>query len=266
MAAPEARATWLARHGAREAGVDRRAARSRGTMLDWAQIRELHAAGWTIGAHTVTHSNVALIEPAEAEREIAESRDALAAAIGAPGPPLLLSEQRAGSTVLRRRRSPAHAAASRVPLRHHLAPGALRPGADPFLAAAARRVSPRLAPCPSWRRPSNGSDWRPERMCGIAGELRLTPGERASAERVRAMCDVMVHRGPTRSASTPMARSALGMRRLSIVDVAGGLQPLGNEDGSVQVVCNGEIYNAPALTPRAARRAGTGCAPAPTSR
>jgi asparagine synthase (glutamine-hydrolysing) len=85
-------------------------------------------------------------------------------------------------------------------------------------------------------------------MCGIAGELRLTAGERPSAERVRAMCDVMVHRGPDSFGEFAHGEAALGMRRLSINDVEGGRQPLGNEDGSVQVVCNGEIYNAPQLT------------------
>jgi asparagine synthase (glutamine-hydrolysing) len=84
-------------------------------------------------------------------------------------------------------------------------------------------------------------------MCGIAGELRLTPGERPSPERVRAMCDVMVHRGPDSFGEFTHGEVAFGMRRLAIVDVAGGQQPLGNEDGSVQVVCNGEIYNAPGL-------------------
>jgi asparagine synthase (glutamine-hydrolysing) len=84
-------------------------------------------------------------------------------------------------------------------------------------------------------------------MCGIAGELRLRLGGRASAERVRAMCDVMVHRGPDDFGGHVHGEVALGMRRLSIVDVAGGHQPLGNEDGTVQVVCNGEIYNSAAL-------------------
>jgi asparagine synthase (glutamine-hydrolysing) len=84
-------------------------------------------------------------------------------------------------------------------------------------------------------------------MCGIAGELRLRLGEQASAETVHAMCDVMVHRGPDDFGGLAHAEAALGMRRLSIVDVAGGKQPLGNEDGSIQVVCNGEIYNSPAL-------------------
>src|SRR5438876_968400 len=84
-------------------------------------------------------------------------------------------------------------------------------------------------------------------MCGIAGELRLALGERARADRVRAMCDVMVHRGPDDEGLLAHAEVALGMRRLSIVDVSGGQQPLSNEDGSVQVVCNGEIYNSAPL-------------------
>src|SRR3989454_7213696 len=84
-------------------------------------------------------------------------------------------------------------------------------------------------------------------MCGIAGELRLVLGERARADRVRTMCDVMVHRGPDDEGLLAHAEVALGMRRLSIVDVSGGRQPLGNEDGSVQVVCNGEIYNSAPL-------------------
>ncbi|MFN8545934.1 MAG: asparagine synthase (glutamine-hydrolyzing) [Candidatus Binatia bacterium] len=91
-------------------------------------------------------------------------------------------------------------------------------------------------------------------MCGIAGELRLEPGAPASAARVRAMCDVMVHRGPDDFGAFTADEVGLGMRRLSIVDLAGGHQPLGNEDGTVQVVCNGEIYNAPALREELAAR------------
>jgi asparagine synthase (glutamine-hydrolysing) len=94
-------------------------------------------------------------------------------------------------------------------------------------------------------------------MCGIAGELRLTLGERPSRERVRAMNDVMIHRGPDSFGEYQNAEVALGMRRLAINDVAGGQQPLGNEDGSVQVVCNGEIYNAPALTKELVARGHT---------
>jgi asparagine synthase (glutamine-hydrolysing) len=68
------------------------------------------------------------------------------------------------------------------------------------------------------------------------------------------MCDAMVHRGPDDFGGFTHGEVALGMRRLSIVDVAGGHQPLGNEDGSVQVVCNGEIYNSVALRDELVRR------------
>jgi asparagine synthase (glutamine-hydrolysing) len=61
------------------------------------------------------------------------------------------------------------------------------------------------------------------------------------------MCDVMVHRGPDSHGEFIGDEVALGMRRLSIVDVDGGRQPLYNEDGQIQVICNGEIYNSPAL-------------------
>lgn len=91
-------------------------------------------------------------------------------------------------------------------------------------------------------------------MCGIAGELRTTVGEPASLERVRAMCAVMRHRGPDDQGVFEDGEVAFGMRRLAIVDVGGGRQPLGNEDGTVQVVCNGEIYNAPALAAELAAR------------
>jgi len=61
------------------------------------------------------------------------------------------------------------------------------------------------------------------------------------------MCDVMVHRGPDSHGEFVGDEVALGMRRLSINDVEGGRQPLYNEDGQVQVICNGEIYNSPQL-------------------
>jgi peptidoglycan/xylan/chitin deacetylase (PgdA/CDA1 family) len=71
------------RTAAADAGVDLGRALD-GAMLDWNEIRALATAGWTIGAHTVTHVNVALAAPAEAETEIAASRDTIAARIGAP--------------------------------------------------------------------------------------------------------------------------------------------------------------------------------------
>jgi len=57
------------------------------------------------------------------------------------------------------------------------------------------------------------------------------------------MCDAIRHRGPDDSGYRVADGVAIGMRRLSVIDVAGGHQPIGNEDGSVHVVFNGEIYN-----------------------
>jgi asparagine synthase (glutamine-hydrolysing) len=78
-------------------------------------------------------------------------------------------------------------------------------------------------------------------MCGIAGFV-LQEGE-AEAARVRAMCDVIRHRGPDDEGIHVDGRCGIGMRRLSILDLSTGHQPMGNEDGSVWVVFNGEIYN-----------------------
>jgi asparagine synthase (glutamine-hydrolysing) len=79
-------------------------------------------------------------------------------------------------------------------------------------------------------------------MCGIAGIVGLD-GRPAAPEDVRTMCDAMVHRGPDEAGFYSGGPAALGMRRLSIIDVAAGHQPVRSEDGSVVVVCNGEIYN-----------------------
>ena len=61
------------------------------------------------------------------------------------------------------------------------------------------------------------------------------------------MTDVLVHRGPDGVGYFEDAAAALGHRRLSIIDIEGGRQPLSNEDGTLQLICNGEIYNSPAL-------------------
>ncbi len=79
-------------------------------------------------------------------------------------------------------------------------------------------------------------------MCGIAGFLTIH-GNRADHEVLTLMCDRLTHRGPDGHGYYIAGGTALGHRRLSIIDVAGGSQPLGNEDGTVQVVFNGEIYN-----------------------
>lgn len=78
-------------------------------------------------------------------------------------------------------------------------------------------------------------------MCGIAGFL-LREG-RAEASVVRAMCDQIRHRGPDDEGIYIDGGCAIGMRRLSIIDLNTGHQPICNEDRSVWVVFNGEIYN-----------------------
>jgi asparagine synthase (glutamine-hydrolysing) len=80
-------------------------------------------------------------------------------------------------------------------------------------------------------------------MCGIAGLVSAERIDPADPDRVVRMRDVLAHRGPDAAGLWHDARAVLGHRRLSIVDLAAGAQPFGNEDGSVQVVYNGEIYN-----------------------
>jgi asparagine synthase (glutamine-hydrolysing) len=79
-------------------------------------------------------------------------------------------------------------------------------------------------------------------MCGIAGIVRWD-GRPAVEREIRAMCRTMVHRGPDDEGIYLSDGVALGMRRLSIIDLANGQQPVFNEDGSICVVFNGEIYN-----------------------
>ena len=80
-------------------------------------------------------------------------------------------------------------------------------------------------------------------MCGIAGYWNVRSGRPADEASVRAMARTLAHRGPDDERVWLDGAVALGQRRLVVVDPAGGLQPMGNEDGSVQVVFNGEIYN-----------------------
>src|SRR5215471_6226378 len=81
-------------------------------------------------------------------------------------------------------------------------------------------------------------------MCGISGiALSTRSGKRPQREIVERMRDVLTHRGPDDAGIFIDDRIALGHRRLSIVDVAAGHQPMTNEDGSLQIIYNGEIYN-----------------------
>jgi asparagine synthase (glutamine-hydrolysing) len=80
-------------------------------------------------------------------------------------------------------------------------------------------------------------------MCGIAGIVHRDGSRPVSEFPVRAMCDAIRHRGPDDEGIWVEGRVGLGMRRLSIIDLAGGHQPIANEDGSKTIVFNGEIYN-----------------------
>ena len=82
-------------------------------------------------------------------------------------------------------------------------------------------------------------------MCGIAGAL----GPEAEPL-TRRMTAAMVHRGPDDDGFHVGEGMALGFRRLSIIDLAGGAQPIFNETGEIALVCNGEIYNSPELRQR----------------
>src|ERR1039457_5372509 len=84
-------------------------------------------------------------------------------------------------------------------------------------------------------------------MCGIAGILEFGRDARASATALREMCRVMAHRGPDDDGFYTDGGLGIGMRRLSIVDLKTGHQPISNEDGTLWIVFNGEIYNHQAL-------------------
>jgi len=80
-------------------------------------------------------------------------------------------------------------------------------------------------------------------MCGITGIVARSGGPPPTQDVLHRMCETIVHRGPNEEGTGIEANVALGMRRLSIIDVSGGHQPILNEDASVRVVFNGEIYN-----------------------
>ncbi|MGH9868364.1 MAG: asparagine synthase (glutamine-hydrolyzing) [Candidatus Polarisedimenticolia bacterium] len=80
-------------------------------------------------------------------------------------------------------------------------------------------------------------------MCGIAGYVNLDPAHPAVEAVVQAMTRTLTHRGPDEEGYHLDGPAALGMRRLSIIDLSTGRQPIANEDGTVQLVFNGEVYN-----------------------
>ena len=80
-------------------------------------------------------------------------------------------------------------------------------------------------------------------MCGIAGIFYADPNREVQVNALRAQADQIAHRGPDGVGIWRRNNIGLAHRRLSIIDLEGGDQPIANEDGSVQVVFNGEIYN-----------------------
>jgi asparagine synthase (glutamine-hydrolysing) len=78
-------------------------------------------------------------------------------------------------------------------------------------------------------------------MCGIAGII--SDRQPVDADSIHRMCESLVHRGPDDEGTYVHDGIGIGMRRLSIIDVPGGHQPIFNEDRTVLAVCNGEIYN-----------------------
>jgi asparagine synthase (glutamine-hydrolysing) len=80
-------------------------------------------------------------------------------------------------------------------------------------------------------------------MCGLVGSIDLHNERRVEKEVLVKMADAITHRGPDASGYFTEENVGFGFRRLCIIDLEGGHQPMSNEDGSVVLVCNGEIYN-----------------------
>lgn len=79
-------------------------------------------------------------------------------------------------------------------------------------------------------------------MCGIAGLYRRSSST-VSLDEIRRQCDTIIHRGPDDEGCFIDGDFGFGMRRLSIIDIAGGHQPMASDDGRYVIVTNGEIYN-----------------------
>src|SRR3984957_13437758 len=85
-------------------------------------------------------------------------------------------------------------------------------------------------------------------MCGICGKLNFDNAKGVSTSLLKSMADAIQHRGPDDEGFYYSGPVGFGFRRLSIIDLNTGHQPLSNEDGSVWIIFNGEIYNYRELT------------------
>jgi asparagine synthase (glutamine-hydrolysing) len=84
-------------------------------------------------------------------------------------------------------------------------------------------------------------------MCGICGQYYFKEKHPVSIETIKRMTDSMTHRGPDDEGYHISESIGLGFRRLSIIDLSGGHQPMSDQEKSVWVIFNGEIYNFPEL-------------------
>src|SRR5437667_5041363 len=109
------------------------------------------------------------------------------------------------------------------------------------------RVTGYRQPLPLRKRSHSGSALvlldSPVRMCGIVGIVHSDPARPVPPAMIRRMCEAIRHRGPDDEGVYAERAVGLGMRRLSIIDLTGGRQPIFNEDRSKLIVFNGEIYN-----------------------
>src|SRR5256712_12609478 len=80
-------------------------------------------------------------------------------------------------------------------------------------------------------------------MCGICGQFNFVRNEPVESQTIRRMTQTMVHRGPDDEGYFISGSLGLGFRRLSIIDLAGGHQPMSDAEETVWVILNGEIYN-----------------------
>src|SRR5581483_4587815 len=90
-------------------------------------------------------------------------------------------------------------------------------------------------------------------MCGIAGFASVRPRASGAEDVVRRMAAAIQHRGPDDFGTFVDDHAALGHRRLSIIDVAGGHQPMTSETGALRIIYNGEIFNHAVIRPELER-------------
>ena len=80
-------------------------------------------------------------------------------------------------------------------------------------------------------------------MCGICGMFNQTNPTRPERAVLENMLQAIRHRGPDGTESLLLDNVALGFNRLSFIDLEGGMQPIQNEDGTLSMICNGEVFN-----------------------